>query len=78
MNSPLAQSVVFKNGNSLAVRLIGDCKFPVGTKVKESRVGNKVILEAITDTWPSTFLNSLGCWNEEIERPSSDMKDPFK
>ncbi len=78
MSSNIAQSVVFKNGNSLAVRLIGDCKFPVGTKIKESRVGNKVILEAITDEWPSSFLSSLGSWNEDIERPSSDVKDPFE
>ncbi len=71
------QSVVFKNGNSMAVRLIGDCRLPQGTKVREYREGNRIIIEAIGG-WPDSFLRTLGAWDEEIERPASvAARDPF-
>lgn len=78
MNKIISESIVFKNGNSLAVRLVGDCKFPVGTRIRERREGEKVILEPITDEWPKEFLESLGSWDDEIERPKGTLKDPFE
>jgi len=69
-------SVVFKNGNSLAVRLVGDCKLPQGTKVKEYRENNRIIIERVPG-WPKSFLDSLGAWDEDIPSPKSHARDPF-
>jgi virulence-associated protein VagC len=78
MNSQTIESVVFRNGNSLAIRLVGECRLPVGTRVREQRDGDRIILEPILTNWPSTFLESLGAWDEDIERPSGTPKDPFE
>jgi virulence-associated protein VagC len=70
-------SVVFKNGNSLAVRLVGDCRLPQGTRVREYREGNRIIIEPIGG-WPESFLAALGAWDEPIERPQGELRDPFE
>jgi len=71
------QSVVFKNGNSMAVRLIGDCRLPQGTRVREYREGSKIIIEKIGG-WPESFQRTLGSWKEGIERPTAEaVRDPF-
>jgi virulence-associated protein VagC len=72
------ESVVFKNGNSLAIRLIGDCRLPKGTRVREYKEGNRIIIEPISNGWSDNFVNSLGGWQEEIDRPKGLTKDPFK
>jgi len=72
------ESVVFKNGNSLAIRLLGECKLPKGTRVKEYKDGNKIIIEPISNGWPDEFVDSLGGWEENIERPAAKLRDPFK
>lgn len=66
-------SVVFKNGNSLAVRLVGDCKLPQGTKVREYREGNRIIIEPVPG-WPKSFLNTLGAWNEKLPRIDDNIR----
>lgn len=71
------QSIVFKNGNSMAVRLIGDCRLPRGTRVREYREGSKIIIEEIGG-WPESFQRTLGSWKGKIERPSAEAaRDPF-
>jgi len=72
------ESVVFKNGNSLAIRLLGECKLPQGTRVREYLDGERIIIEPINNKWSDSFLNSLGGWGEEIERPVATIKDPFE
>lgn len=72
---------LFKNGGSQAVRLPADCRFPEGQReVSVKRIGRKVVLEPI-DEWPEAFLESLGKWHENIERPKqgsvSAQRDPF-
>ncbi|OVE81545.1 hypothetical protein BVY04_02995 [bacterium M21] len=71
-------SVVFQNGNSMAVRLIGECRLPKGTCVREYREGDRIIIEPIATEWPNSFLATLGSWDEEIARPSGDVRDPFE
>jgi antitoxin VapB len=73
---------IFTNGGSQAVRLPKSCRFPDDQgEVLARRVGRRVILEP-ADEWPSDFLETLGAWKDEIERPASGaiskMKDPFK
>ena len=69
-------SVVFKNGNSLAVRLVGDCKLPQGTRVREYREGDRIIIEPIAG-WPDSFLAALGAWDESVARPTGGARNPF-
>ncbi len=71
--------MVFKLGNSLAVRLVGDCRLPRGTRVRERWEGKSIILEPIVDTWADDFLASAGAWDEAIERPGrgEPARDPF-
>ena len=73
---------LFKNGGSQAVRLPADCRFPEGQReVSVKRIGRKVILEPI-DEWPKAFSESLGTWQDTIERPEQDsvsaQRDPFE
>ncbi|MBA3936966.1 MAG: hypothetical protein H0X38_05860 [Planctomycetes bacterium] len=73
------ETVVFRIGNSLAVRLIGDCKLPRGMRIRESREGDRIILEPMTDAWPRAFLDAAGAWKGDIPRPGADepARDPF-
>ena len=72
---------IFSNGGSQAVRLPKSCRFPDDQReVIVRRVGRRVILEP-ADEWTNEFVQALGAWNEEIERPPrrpvSKKKDPF-
>ena len=72
---------IFYNGGSQAVRLPKSCRFPGDQhEVVARRVGRKVILEP-ADEWTSDFLEVLGAWTEEIERPTKrrigEKRDPF-
>jgi len=70
-------SVVFKNGNSLAVRLVGDCRLPQGTKVREYRDKNRIVIERLSG-WPASFMAALGAWDEDLPRHSSRSRDPYQ
>jgi virulence-associated protein VagC len=73
----ITETKVFQTGNSLAVRLIGDCRLPPGTTIREHREGNRIILEMV-DEWPPEFLALAGSCSEEIPRPDwGDVRDPF-
>ena len=74
-----SETVVFQVGNSLAVRLVGDCKLPRGMRIRERREGDRIILEPLTDTWPKSFLAAAGAWQEDLPRPghTEPARDPF-
>ncbi len=74
------ETVVFQVGNSLAVRLVGDCKLPRGMRISERREGSRIIIEPLTDAWPRAFLAAAGAWPEALPRPGSDepARDPFR
>lgn len=73
------ETVVFRVGNSLAVRLVGDCKLPRGQRVRERREGNRIVLEPVSEQWPDDFIGAAGAWPEAIPRPGQGEKprDPF-
>jgi len=73
---------VFYNGGSQAVRLPKSCRFPDDAgEVLVRRVGRTVVLEPV-DEWSPEFLEALGAWPDEIERPKGQLigekKDPFE
>ena len=74
-----SETAVFQVGNSLAVRLVGDCKLPRGMRIREWREGDRIILELITVGWPPSFLAAVGAWKEALPRPGSSepCRDPF-
>lgn len=45
-----SETVVFRSGNSLAVRLVGDCRLPRGQRVRLRREGERIVLEPVPDT----------------------------
>lgn len=72
-----AETITFASGNSIAVRLLADCRLPRGTRVREYRDGNRIIIEPV-DAWPDEFLAALGAWDEDIPLPPrSAPRDPF-
>jgi virulence-associated protein VagC len=74
-----SETVVFKVGNSLAVRLVGDCRLPRGTRVRERWEGKTIVIEPVVDKWSPDFLASAGTWDEPLERPgrNEQARDPF-
>ncbi len=72
---------IFTNGGSQAVRLPKAVRFPETQRdLVVRREGKRVILEP-ADEWTSDFIEALGSWHEEIERPKkrfiSEKKDPL-
>jgi antitoxin VapB len=72
---------LFSNGGSQAVRLPKSVRFPDSQhEVIVRRSGKKVILEP-ADEWPKEFLDILGSYPDEIERPTqqpiSKKRNPF-
>lgn len=76
---PTKETTVFKTGNSAAVRLLGECKLPRGTRVRQYREGDRIVVEPISR--PSkAFLDILGSYPDEIPRPTDErrQRDPFQ
>ena len=72
-----SETITFASGNSIAVRLIADCRLPRGTRVREYRDGQRIIIEPI-DAWSDGFLAAVGSWAEPLELPSREpARDPF-
>ena len=72
---------IFTNGGSQAVRLPKSVRFPKSQReVIVRKSGNRVVLEP-ADEWPEEFLEVLGSWPDEIERPKqqpiSKKRNPF-
>ena len=74
-----SETGVFKVGNSLAVRLVGNFRLPRGTRVRERWEGKTIVIEPVVNTWSTAFFASAGTWDEPIERPRWDepARDPF-
>jgi virulence-associated protein VagC len=75
----ISETVVFKVGNSLAVRLVGNCRLPRGTRVRERWEGKTIVIEPVVNTWSAAFLASAGTCDEPLERPGrgEPARDPF-
>ncbi|TLD70103.1 AbrB/MazE/SpoVT family DNA-binding domain-containing protein [Phragmitibacter flavus] len=52
------ETMVFKSGNSLAVRLPKGFELPPG-KVSLSKVGDKIVIEKLTSDWPEGFFEDI-------------------
>ena len=62
---------VFQSGNSQAVRLPKDFRFPVGVEeVSIRRQGDRLILEPLVrEEWPEDFWQAFGGMSPDFERP---------
>jgi antitoxin VapB len=62
---------VFRNGNSQAVRLPKEYRFPPGVKeLTIRREGHTVVLEPVQPVqWPEDFWQAFGALDDEFERP---------
>jgi len=67
----MATAKVFKSGNSQAIRLPKEFRFPPETEeVAIHREGQRIILEsASVQEWPESFWRAFGGVTEDFERP---------
>jgi antitoxin VapB len=67
----MASAKVFRSGNSQAVRLPKEFRFPPGTdEVAVRRHGDRIILEPLErEEWPEEFWQAFGTLSEDFERP---------
>ena len=71
---------LFQNGNSQAVRLPKEFRFP-GTEVRIYRRGNQVILEPLEPAWDS-FFEALNEFPEDFfdsgrQQPPDQKREPL-
>lgn len=71
MEVPVATAKVFWSGNSQAVRLPREFRFPVGTEELEiSREGETLTLRPVARAgWPEEFWHAFDGMPEGFERP---------
>jgi antitoxin VapB len=67
----MAVAKIFQSGNSQAVRLPKEFRFPADTdEVTIRRQGDRVILEPVgREEWPETFWQAFGALSDDFERP---------
>lgn len=67
----MATAKVFKSGNSQAIRLPKEFRFPPDTEeVAIHREGQRIILESVpVQEWPESFWRAFGAVTEDFERP---------
>jgi len=67
----MTKARVFRNGNSQAVRLPKEYRFPPGVReLKIRREGSAVVLEPAQPVdWPVEFWDAFGGLDESFERP---------
>lgn len=61
------ETMVFKSGNSLAVRLPRGFELPCG-KVSLRREGKKIVIEKLGDEWPDNFFEDIHISRESFGR----------
>ena len=67
----MSTAKVFRSGNSQAVRLPKEFRFPEGTEeVAIRRQGTRLILEPVrNEEWPDDFWSAFGEMSPDFERP---------
>jgi antitoxin VapB len=65
---------VFQSGNSQAVRLPKEFRFPAGVEeVAVRRQGDQIILEPLEhEEWPEDFWQAFGELSPDFERPKQE------
>jgi antitoxin VapB len=67
----MSTAKVFQSGNSQAVRLPKEFRFPAGVEeVAIRRQGDRIILEPVDrEEWPEEFWQAFGGMSPDFERP---------
>lgn len=73
------ETEVFAIGDDVAVPLMGGCRLPAGTRVRQRRLGAAIVIEPVADRRSDAFLALPGAWRQPLERPGGDepIHDPF-
>ena len=72
----MSTAKVFQSGNSQAVRLPREFRFPVGVEeVAIRRQGDRIILEPLgREEWPEDFWKAFGELSPDFERPRQELQ----
>jgi len=67
----MATAKIFKSGNSQAIRLPKEFRFPPETEeVAIRREGLRIVLEPVSvQEWPDSFWRAFGAVTDDFERP---------
>lgn len=67
----MSMAKIFWSGNSQAVRLPKEFRFPAGTEeVEVHREGDRLVLEPVQrEDWPEDFWRAFEGMSEDFERP---------
>jgi antitoxin VapB len=67
----MSTAKIFWSGNSQAVRLPRDFRFPAGTdQVEIHRDGDRLVLKAVQrEDWPEDFWRAFEGMSDDFERP---------
>lgn len=67
----MSTAKIFWSGNSQAVRLPKEFRFPAGTEeVEVHREGDRLVLEPVQrEDWPEDFWRAFDGMSEDFERP---------
>jgi antitoxin VapB len=73
---PVSKAKVFQSGNSQAVRLPKEFRFPAGVEeVSIRRHGDQLILEPLErQEWPPDFWQAFGGMSDDFERPRQERQ----
>jgi antitoxin VapB len=73
----MSTAKVFQSGNSQAVRLPKEFRFPMGVEeVTIRRQGDRIILEPLErEEWPEDFWKAFGGLSSDFERPRQERQD---
>ena len=72
----MSTAKVFQSGNSQAVRLPREFRFPLGVEeVAIRRQGDRIILEPLgREEWPEDFWRAFGELSPDFERPRQERQ----
>lgn len=73
----MSMAKIFWSGNSQAVRLPKEFRFPAGTEeVEVHREGDRLVLEPVQrQDWPEDFWRAFEGMSEDFERPPQVPQD---
>lgn len=70
------ETTVFTISGSVAVRLRGSCRLAPGTRVRQHRDGNRIVIEILYGSWPELVTEAAGAWHGPLPRAPMQAGNP--